>query len=89
MSDLLDADCVMQHLVDGNIISFVEWKREHPNDQSYNVFFNRPVGLTSDININFIKRSGNYFISRSQIKVLSYRHQFNTDNIFRNCAIAV
>jgi len=88
MNDLLNAECVMQHLVDGNVVSYIEWKREHPYDQSYNVFFNRPVGLTSDININFIKRSGDYFVSRSQIKILSYRHRFNADNIYINCALA-
>ena len=87
MNDLLIADCVIQHLMNGNVISFVEWRREHPNDQNYNIFFNRPIGLTSDIIINFIKRSGNYYISRSQIKLLSYRHRFNADNIYRNCTI--
>ena len=76
MSDLLNADCVIQHLLDCNIISLVEWKREHPNDQTYNVYFNCPIGLTSDLGINFIKRSGNYYISRSLVKVLSYRHQY-------------
>jgi hypothetical protein len=87
MNDLLNADCVIQHLLDSNIISLVEWKREHPNDQTYNIYFNRPIGLTSDIGINFIKRTGSYYVSRSLIKILSYRHRFNTDAIFRNCVI--
>ena len=87
MNDLLNADCVMQHLSDSNIISLVEWKREHPNDQAYNVYFNRPIGLTSDVIINFIKRAGIYYISCSQIRLLSYKLRFNADNIFRNCAI--
>jgi len=87
MNDLLNADCVMQHLLEINIISLVEWKREHPNDQSYNVYFNRPTGLTSDVGINFIKRSGNYYVSCSLIRLLSCKLRFNADNIFRNCAI--
>jgi len=87
-TDLLDADCVIQHLCNLKVITVVEWRNRHPDDQNYSVYFNSPFGkLPGDIFIQIIKRSGKYYISRSLIKVLAHRHLFNAENIYSNCAV--
>jgi hypothetical protein len=64
--DLLDADCVIQHLCNKNIISFIEWRSQHPNDQNYNVYFNPISDKAGDIGLNIIKRSG---MSRKRVNL--------------------
>jgi hypothetical protein len=85
--DLLDAECVIRHLGDQSIISICDWKNKHPNNQDYQVFFDHPGGTTGDIGLHIIKRSGQYFISRSLVTILSYRHRFNADHIYSECAV--
>ena len=85
--DLLDADCVIRHLHNINIISLTEWKNRHPSDQCYNVFFAPANNRKGDVGLNIIKRSGRYYVSRSLINVISYRHSFDASNIYRECAV--
>ena len=87
MNELMNAECVIQKLAEQHLITMREWQNRHPADQDYSVYFSNPNDLTSDIGIYIIKRSGQYYILRSLINVLSYRHNFNADHIYRDCAI--
>ncbi|GHV80508.1 hypothetical protein AGMMS49944_22990 [Spirochaetia bacterium] len=85
--DLLDAECVIGQLCDQNVISRASWKNSHPNDQEYSVYFNH-LGSVGEIHLWIIKRSGEFYISRSLITILSCRHRFNADTIFTLCKVA-
>jgi hypothetical protein len=87
-SDLLDAECVINHLSKQNVISIIEWKNRHPNDQDYTVYFIRDGSTKSDIGINIIKRSEKYYVSLSLVKILAYRHQFETKDIYKECSLS-
>jgi hypothetical protein len=85
---LLDAECVINNLYSQRLISMRDWQNRHPSDQNYSIFFPNPNDLVSDIVIHITKRSGRYFVLRSLVDVLSYRHQFNPDRIYTECAVA-
>jgi len=84
--DLLNAECVLQHLESLKIISMCEWKNRHPSDQDYSIYFENPKS-PGDVRLQIIKRKGSYFIPRSIINILSYRHSFNADGIYSHCAV--
>ena len=86
-NELLNAECVLEHLNSKHLITMRDWQNKHPADQDYTIYFSNPNNLTSDVGVYIIKRSGKYFILRSLIDVLSYRHNFNADNIYIECAI--
>jgi hypothetical protein len=86
MNDLLDAECVIQSLHDQKIISLSEWQHEHPNDQDYPIYFDRSEGVGIII-LPIIKRSGQYYIPRSRINILSSCYRFSTDTIYSKCTI--
>jgi len=87
MDELLDAECVINHLHDRHLITIRDWQNQHPSNQDYTVYFSNPNDLTSDIGVYIIKRSGRYFVLRSLVDVLSYRHSFNADNIYNECVV--
>jgi len=86
-NDLLNAECVIQHLRNLNVIAACEWRNQHPNDQDYSVLFDNPKHK-GDIRIQIVKRANEYYIPRSLVGILSYRHYFNADAIFNECSIA-
>jgi hypothetical protein len=86
MNDLLDAECVIQDLYNQKIISLCKWQHGHPNDQNYPIYFNRSEGVGIII-LDIIKRSGQYYIPRSRINILSSSYEFSTDAIYSKCAI--
>jgi len=83
--ELLDAECVIKHLCKQNIILITNWQNQHPADQNYLVYFNHPNNEIGDIVLSIIKRKEKYYISRSLVGILSYRHHFNADNIYTEC----
>jgi len=58
--ELLNAECVIEHLNNNNIITMSDWQNRHPADQNYTVYFTNPSNLTADVGIYIIKRSGKY-----------------------------
>ena len=84
--DLLDAECVIRRLCEQRIIEMREWQNRHPNNQDYSVHFDHP-DVTGDIELHIIKRSGRFYIPRSLIGILSYRHCFNADDIYFECSV--
>jgi hypothetical protein len=86
MNDLLDAECVIQSLHDQKIISLYEWRHGHPNDQNYPIRFDRPEGVGIII-LDIIKRSGQYYVPRSRINILSSYYEFSPDTIYSKCTI--
>jgi hypothetical protein len=87
MNDLLDAECVITLLCSKKIIVMADWKKPHPNDQDYSVYFDK-LNAVSDISIQFVKRSDRYYIPRSLVSVLSFRHSFDAKDIYTTCAIS-
>lgn len=90
-NDLLDANCVIQHLTNFGMILHRQWtdNQINPPDYSeYAVYFNNPNN-NGDIRLQIITRSGRHLVSSSIIKILSHRHHFNADVIFTNCAIVL
>jgi len=85
--ELMDASCVIRKLVEQHLITIRDWQNQHPADQDYSVYFTNPNDLTADIGVYIIKRSGRYYVLRSLVKVLSYRHRFNPDHIYQDCAV--
>ncbi|MDR0503588.1 MAG: hypothetical protein LBH16_09755 [Treponema sp.] len=85
--ELMDAECVIQKLFDKRLITMREWQNQHSADQDYSVYFQNPGNLSADIGIYIIKRSGRYFVLRSLVAVLSYRHHFNAEHIYNDCAV--
>jgi hypothetical protein len=65
-----------------------DWQNRHPSDQDYTIYFSNPNDLISDVGVYILKRSERYFVLRSLIDVLSYRHQFNAVGIYNECAVA-
>ena len=84
--DLLYAECVLRHLHNMEIITIVDWQDRNPSDHDYSVYFDNPK-KPGDVRLQIIKRSEKYFIPRSIINILSYRHSFDTTDIFFECAI--
>jgi len=85
--ELLNAECVIEHLNKKQLIMMRDWQNQHPADQDYTIYFNNPNNLNADIGVYIIKRSGKYFVLRSLVNILSYRHSFNAHNIYIECAI--
>ena len=86
--DLLNAECVIRHLQDLEVILLGEWQDRNPSDHDYSVYFENPK-KPGDVRLQIIKLKERYFIPRSIINILSYRHAFNTDNIFSECSLDV
>jgi hypothetical protein len=82
--DLLNAECVIRHLQELQIISLREWQDRNPSDHKYSIYFTNPKE-NGDISLQIIKQKDRYFIPRSTIRILSYRHAFDTENIFSEC----
>ena len=88
--DLLDAECVIQHLCNQRVISMIDWKSSHLHNQDafdYSVYFDQP-DTHSDIRMQIISRGARYFIPRSLVKILSFRYRFNAESIYLECAVA-
>ena len=85
-NDLLDAECVIEHLNNMEIIKMSEWHDSNPNDHDYSVYFDNPK-RPGDIRIQIIKRNRVYYVPRSIINILSCRHLFNTNRIFTECFV--
>ena len=83
--DLLNAECVLRHLENLKIISMREWQDRNISDHDYSIYFDNPQ-KPGDIRLQIIKRKESCYIPRSIIKILSYRHSFNPDNIFFECS---
>ena len=79
--ELLDAECVIRHLCNLNIIIPSSWKDSNTCDHIYPQHFDNPKA-SGIITLNIIKRNEMYFVPCSRIKILSYRHAFKTDNIY-------
>ena len=86
--DLLDAECVLNHLQRLQIILFREWQDRNPSDHDYPIYFDNPQ-KPGDISLQIIKRKERYFVSRSIINILSIRHSFDADVIYSECSIMV
>ena len=86
--DLLNAECVMRYLLDLQIISLREWQDRNSSDHKYYVYFVNPKE-NGDVSLQIIKRKNRYFIPRSIINILAYRHNFDTGNIFLECSVNV
>jgi hypothetical protein len=86
MEELLDAECVINHLYNQKIISPADWQNQHPNDQAYSIYFDHhdAVGI---IALHIIKRAGKYYIPRSLIAILSARYRFNAEGIYSECIV--
>jgi hypothetical protein len=84
--DVLDAECVINHLANLNIIKVHTWQNPSPNDQDLSVFFEIP-GRAGNIGLQIIKRSGCYYIHRSRIAILAHRYGFDADTICTYCAV--
>ena len=84
-NDLLNAECVLRHLQDLHIISTGEWQDRNPSDHDYSVYFDNPK-KPGDVRLQIIKRKERYFIPRSIIKILSYRHSFSAEDIYSECS---
>ena len=84
--DLLNAECVIRHLQNLQVISLNEWKDWNPNDHDYSVYFDNPK-RPEDIRLQIIKRKERYFIPKSIISILSCRHSFGVDNIYSECSV--
>ena len=84
--DLLDADCVIGHLCGQNVISMTAWRNTNPSDNEFPAYFDRP-STNGRISLWIIRRSGNFFVSRSSVAVLSCRHRFDPSGIYTACAV--
>ena len=84
--DLLMAECVLLYLQNLEIIKIDEWQDRNPSDHDYSVYFENPK-RPGDVRLQIIKRKEAYFIPRSIINILSYRHSFNTDDIYSECSV--
>ena len=84
--DLLDAECVLRRLENLKIISMREWQDRNTSDHDYSVYFDNPQ-KPGDVRLQIIKRKEKYYIPRSIINILSYRHSFNPDGIFSECSV--
>ena len=85
--DLLDAECVIRHLNDLKIIAMRGWQDRNPSDHDYSIYFDNPK-KQGDIRLQIIKRREIYFIPRSIVNILSYRHGFNASGIYSECSVA-
>jgi len=89
--DLLDAECVIQHLCNLGMIMHYPWTNQQlipPDYSEYAVIFNNPNNL-GDIRLQIIVRSGKHYISSSIVKILAHRHHFNPNNILTNCFVTI
>jgi hypothetical protein len=90
MNDLLEAECVLNHLANKKIITLIDWKQKdniiHIKDVDYGIYF-PGAGLSSNVQIRIIKRSGKFYILKSKVEFLSCRYQFDAEDILKECAV--
>jgi hypothetical protein len=86
--DLLNAECVIQHLKKLQIISLGKWQDQNPVDHDYSVYF-EGLKKPGDVRLQIIKRKEKYFIPRSIINILSCRHSFGAEIIYSECSVKV
>ena len=85
-NDLLNAECVLLHLENLNIILMREWKDRNPSNHDYSIYFENPK-KPGDVRLQIIKRREMYFVPKSLVNILSYRHSFSVDNIYSECSV--
>ena len=86
-NDLLDAECVIQHLEVLQVISVTDWHDRNKSDHDYYVRFYKP-DRPGEIQLQIVKLDEHCYVPRSSVTILSYRHNFNTGNIFSNCKVS-
>jgi hypothetical protein len=86
--DLLDADCVINYLVNLNIIKMRVWREgSNPADHIYTKLFDGMHEKCNTVLLEIIKRTAQYYTNCSGIRILTKRYNFDPVPILTRCSI--
>jgi hypothetical protein len=84
--DLLNAECVIQHLHDQDFILLHDKRWVFSDNNMIEVQF--PIkNKSAVITLQFVKITGQYFIPRTRIRILACLYEFDADTIYLRCTM--
>lgn len=84
-NDLLDAECVIQQLRTQNVILLKD-RRLLSDSESVEVQFD-VRNKTAVITVQFVKRTGQYFVPCTRIRILACKYGIKADIIYQMCRV--